>query len=130
MKPRSQKIRGWLGTVACVLAVGLLLWVAIDSYEPPRVDQYTSVHAPSTVAPLMTLAEDSVINTGDVAALDALPGIGEVLAQRIIDFRSEYGRIYLPEELLHVNGIGEKRVEGIVNALDEEWVPMMRIPAR
>ncbi|MDR1999178.1 MAG: SLBB domain-containing protein, partial [Frankiaceae bacterium] len=32
------------------------------------------------------------INTADAAALDALPGIGPVLAQRIVQWRAEHGR--------------------------------------
>ncbi|KGN30166.1 hypothetical protein N802_09845 [Knoellia sinensis KCTC 19936] len=48
------------------------------------------------------------INTADLAALDSLPGVGPVLAQRILDWRTEHGRFTSIEELGEVSGIGEK----------------------
>ena len=46
------------------------------------------------------------LNTAGVADLDALPGIGPVLAQRIVDHRSEQGPFRSVEELDDVPGIG------------------------
>ena len=48
------------------------------------------------------------LNSADLAALDTLPGVGPVLAQRILDWRSEHGRFTSVEELGEVSGIGEK----------------------
>ena len=48
------------------------------------------------------------LNTADAAALDTLPGVGPVLAQRIIDWRSEHGRFSSVDELGEVSGIGDK----------------------
>ena len=48
------------------------------------------------------------LNTADAAALDTLPGVGPVLAQRIIDWRTEHGRFTSVDELGEVSGIGDK----------------------
>jgi competence protein ComEA len=48
------------------------------------------------------------LNAADVSALDALPGVGQVLAGRIVAWRQEHGRFTSVEELGEVSGIGEK----------------------
>lgn len=38
-----------------------------------------------------------------------LPGVGPVLAQRIVDWRTEHGRFPTVDELREVSGIGAKK---------------------
>lgn len=45
------------------------------------------------------------INLANKSQLESLPGIGPTLAQRIIDYRMEYGDFYDIEELTSVSGI-------------------------
>ena len=53
------------------------------------------------------------INRAEPWLLEALPGIGEVLAQRIVDYRSENGPFRRIEDLLQVSGVGEATFENI-----------------
>jgi competence protein ComEA len=46
------------------------------------------------------------LNTATVADLDGLPGIGPVLAQRIVDYRDQQGRFASVDQLDDVPGIG------------------------
>ena len=47
------------------------------------------------------------INMADAAALDTLPGIGPVLAGRIVEYRSTHGAFSKKEDVMLVEGIGE-----------------------
>lgn len=47
------------------------------------------------------------INTADVDALCTLPGIGPVIAQRIVDYRQQNGPFALVEDVTRVSGIGQ-----------------------
>jgi competence protein ComEA len=48
------------------------------------------------------------LNRASLPELDGLPGVGPVLAQRILDFRAKAGRFRSVEELREVSGIGER----------------------
>ena len=51
------------------------------------------------------------LNTAGVDELTTLPGIGESLAKRIVDYRTEHGPFESLEALMEVSGIGEKKLE-------------------
>jgi len=53
------------------------------------------------------------LNTAATADLDTLPGIGPVLAQRIVDWRTEHGAFTAVDELAEVRGIGSSLLEGL-----------------
>ncbi|HEY4662972.1 MAG TPA: helix-hairpin-helix domain-containing protein [Candidatus Humimicrobiaceae bacterium] len=53
------------------------------------------------------------INTADSKELETLPGIGPVIANNIIEYRSRNGSFKKKEELKNVTGIGEKKYEEI-----------------
>ncbi|MGE4484509.1 MAG: ComEA family DNA-binding protein [Oscillospiraceae bacterium] len=58
------------------------------------------------------------LNTADVSQLELLPSIGEVLAQRIVDYREKNGGFRAVEELLNVSGIGQQRYESIKDLVE------------
>lgn len=52
-------------------------------------------------------------NTATLAELDAIPGIGPVLAERIIVWRTANGPFKTVEELTNVSGIGDKTLQDL-----------------
>ena len=57
------------------------------------------------------------INAAGEAELDGLPGIGQALAQRIIDYRSANGAFKTVEDLRNVKGIGPALFEKIASLI-------------
>lgn len=57
------------------------------------------------------------INTATVQDLENLPGIGPVMAQRIVDYRDAHGPFQTVEELTKVKGIGENKLEELLDLI-------------
>jgi len=61
------------------------------------------------------------INRAEVWLLESLPGIGEILAQRIIDYRCQNGPFQNISELLKVAGVGNtiyERIKDLITVAD------------
>jgi competence protein ComEA len=54
------------------------------------------------------------LNSATVDQLDTLPGVGPVLAQRIVQWRDENGPFSSPDQLGDVPGVGDKRLEELL----------------
>ena len=84
----------WSVMVALALCVG-----------PVWVDAAQDASAPaSQFAP----GELIDLNQASAVQLESLPGIGEVTAARIVEYRRENGGFKKIEELMNVRGIGER----------------------
>ena len=130
--PHSAEVTAWAGAqVWATAAIGLLLLAgtvagqlgpagrpfptgAEEPALPPAtaVSASASVRAPEApVEPATTAAAPLDINRADATALQSLPGIGPLLARRILAHREEHGRYHQATDLLAVPGIGPKRFE-------------------
>jgi len=72
--------------------------------EPPAAGPVPGAGRPAAGEPSGAPLD---LNSADLAALDALPGIGPVLAQRVLDWRAAHGRFTDVDELGEVSGIGD-----------------------
>ena len=68
-----------------------------------------------TVVPLSAAERADPIDLNRATAQDLiqLPGVGEAIAKRIVDFREQHGPFKRVEDLMKVKGIGEKSLEKI-----------------
>ena len=53
------------------------------------------------------------LNTATVEQLDALPGVGPVLARHIVEFRTRHGGFTSVEQLHQVTGVGDRRFDDL-----------------
>ena len=63
------------------------------------------------------------LNTASVEQLTALPGVGPKLAARIVEYRQKSGTFRSTQELMNVQGIGEKNFAKI-----ETWLSVGEAP--
>ncbi len=97
---------------------GNILISGINKITNPNSTPDTQ-HPTFTTVPA-TLDETSIqllelINAATLEIWDQVPGIGELTAQSILDYRKEYGNFEKPEDLLNVSGIGPKTLDKIMD---------------
>jgi len=91
--------------IATVLA---LMLVSSLAAAPASVVSAAAPAAPKAGA---SEARPIDLNTADGAALESVPGIGKSLSQRILAFRDKNGPFQSVDDLLKVQGIGEKSIQ-------------------
>jgi competence protein ComEA len=116
----SPQQTGELYIGGAVANPGIYPWQAEDSLQTVLLDagvepnadlSHIEIYVPQ--AGETASAQKIDINRAEPWLLEALPGIGEVLAQRIIDHRSENGLFRTLEDLLKVSGIGQGTLDNI-----------------
>lgn len=111
---KITKAEGLLLGLTALFLCGLLILA--------RQDHLAARSAPLAAEPEHSVPAEEVtpvtdLNTATSEQLEALPGIGEELAGRIVEYRTEHGGFSSVEELLEVPGIGEGKLaalEGLV----------------
>ena len=98
-----------LSTTSALFAAAMLLTWLLTPHAS-RGDYTIEAVPPAEKAETLRAVN---INTAGTDELESLPGIGPVLAQRIVDYRTEHGSFRSAEELTQVEGIGRATVESI-----------------
>ncbi|MBD0328712.1 MAG: helix-hairpin-helix domain-containing protein [Thermoleophilia bacterium] len=78
--------------------------IVVPRRTPPSAGGGTGGGASGTAGPVH-------LNTATLEELDALPGVGPVTAQEIIDYREQHGAFSSVDDLDAIPGIGPKRLE-------------------
>ena len=81
-----------------------------------RIGDGETIHIPSIVSASPVTNHESAdglvnINTASAIEMDQLPGIGEVLAARIVEFREQFGPFTTVDQLIEVEGISQNTIE-------------------
>ena len=107
MAKRTQTVAALvLGAAAVILAVCLVF--RLHGSRPAAVTL-----APADIPAVVAAPARLDLNTAAEEELRELPGIGEVLAGRIVQWREENGPFRTREDVLSVPGIGEGKYEAI-----------------
>lgn len=93
-------------------AVSVSVTPAMQTLPPETTEQ---TEAPTEETAVILFPID--INLAEKEEFMALPGIGEVLALRIVEYREENGPFTHVEQLMNVKGIGKKRMEELLDLI-------------
>lgn len=112
MKPSTAKIL-------------LTLVLGISACPSPQSHPYTLTTPIAQTGPQHILLGQTIdVNSADATTLEALPGVGPALAQRIVDYRGQHGPFGTVKGLQNVSGIGQKlalRLEPLIQVVPKNW---------
>ena len=102
----------------CALVLLAVLLSPLVTGGAPEADRYAASGRALILAEIDMPQGTISANSGDLYELMELPGVGEVIGQRIIDERESGGPFLYPEDMLTVSGIGVKTLERFRDMLD------------
>ena len=103
------------------LATGLIFALLLPSaacITPPRHESATS--QASSVESESKRHSRVNLNSASPAELEALPGIGKAIAERIVEHRSKYGSFRRPEHMMMVRGISDRKFRELRDLISVE----------
>lgn len=120
-----------LGMLAMTMGVVLWIgWQVPQTMQRPAVTHAASLSSHDTAITTASAVDSTIpsadvsearrlsnkpkpvdLNSATVADFDQLPGVGPVLAKRMMDYRKSVGRFHAVEDLRAVKGIGKKKLD-------------------
>lgn len=112
-------MRRHMNTWLLVITMAVLIGVAIAHLpRSPISTELAPIHRDQDGA--LVVMQDRArinLNRADAALLMTLPGIGPVLAQRIIEHRAQHGPFLSVDQLTQINGISQTKLDAIRSQL-------------
>ena len=99
--------------ILSLLLCALLMFCASSCAKCSRATAPNAPEPPQNYASASLTTNRININVAPAKELEALPGIGKGLAERIVEHREKYGRFRRAEHLMMVRGISETRFRAL-----------------
>lgn len=108
--------------VAVVAAAVILREInTSSSFEIIKNPTAYAPEAESVLPEVGELTEFTVnINTASIPELSMLEGIGEGIAEKIVEYRTKHGNFEVIQDIMKVSGIGDKKFEAIKSYITVE----------
>jgi len=101
---------------ACVVVAILFLSSACATLPRTTVDTAYATSQATT----SSHSSQININTASAQELEKLPGVGKVIAERIVEHRGKYGTFHRPTHLMMVRGISDRKFRELSDLITTE----------